>query len=70
MGIQLCLSTTFHPQSDGQSERSIQTLEDISKACAFDYVGSWDHNLPLVEFVYNNDYHTSIGMAPYEALYG
>ena len=61
MGTELCLSTTFHPQTYGQSERTIQTLEDMLR--------SWDHNLPLVEFAYNNSYHTSIGMAPYEALY-
>ncbi|KAL9267539.1 Transposon Ty3-G Gag-Pol polyprotein-like protein [Drosera capensis] len=58
-GTRLNFSTAFHPASDGQTERTIQTLED----------GSWDHHLPLVEFAYNNSYHASIGMAPFEALY-
>jgi len=70
MDTELCLSTTFHPQSDGQSERTIQTLEDMLRACSLDYVGSWDHNLLLVEFAYSNSCHTSIEMAPYEVLYG
>jgi len=70
MGTEVHLSTAFHPQTDGQSERTIQTLEDMLRACALDYTGSWDHNLPLVEFAYNNSYHSSIDMAPYEALYG
>jgi len=70
MGTESCLSTTFHPQTNGQSERTIQTLEDILRACALDYAGNWDHNLPLVVFSYNNNYHSSIDMALYEALYG
>ena len=70
MGTELCISTAFHPQTDGQSERTIQTLEDMLQACALEYSGSWLHNLPLVEFAYNNSYHSSIDMAPYEALYG
>jgi len=70
MGTELYLSTTFHPQSDGKLKRAIQTLEDMLRACALDYAGSWDHNLPLVEFAYGNSYHTSIGMASYEALFG
>jgi len=70
MGTQLNLSTAFHPQTNGQSERTIQTLEDMLRACAIEYTGSWDRNLPLVEFSYNNSYHSSIGMAPYETLYG
>jgi len=53
MGIELCLSTAFHPQTDGQSERTIQTLEDMLRACSLDYIGNWNHNLPLVEFAYN-----------------
>jgi len=61
-----CLS----PQTDGQSERTIQTLEDMLRACIIDFGGSWDDHLPLVEFAYNNNYHSSIQMAPYEALYG
>ncbi|KAJ0604534.1 putative nucleotidyltransferase, Ribonuclease H [Helianthus annuus] len=69
-GSQLDLSTAFHPQTDGQSERTIQTLEDMLRACVMDLGGSWDTHLPLVEFSYNNSYHTSIKAAPFEALYG
>jgi hypothetical protein len=60
----------YHPQTDGQSERTIQTLEDMLRACVLDFGGSWDNYLPLVEFSYNNSYHASIGMPPYEMLYG
>ncbi|KAD5317986.1 hypothetical protein E3N88_17932 [Mikania micrantha] len=63
-------STAYHPQTDGQSERTIQTLEDMLRACIIDFGGSWGDHLPLVEFSYNNSYHSSIGMPPYEALYG
>ena len=64
------MSTAYHPQSDGQSERTIQTLEDMLRACVIDFGGSWDTHLPLVEFSYNNSYHASIGCPPYEVLYG
>ncbi|KAK1406228.1 hypothetical protein QVD17_41517 [Tagetes erecta] len=64
------LSTAYHPQTDGQSERTIQTLEDMLRACVIDFGGSWENHLPLVEFSYNNCYHTSIQAAPFEALYG
>ncbi|KAJ0494407.1 putative nucleotidyltransferase, Ribonuclease H [Helianthus annuus] len=57
-GSQLNLSTTFHPQTDDQSERTIQTLEDMLRACVMDLGGNWDTHLPLVEFSYNNSYHT------------
>ena len=67
IGTKLRLSTTFHPQTDRQPERTIQILEDILRACALYYSRTWDHNLPLVEFAYNNSYHTSIDMAPFEA---
>jgi len=70
MGTRLNLSTAYHPQTDGQSERTIQTLEDMLRACVIDYGGNWDEHLPLVEFSYNNSYHTSINAAPFEALYG
>jgi len=71
MSTELCLSTTFHPQTDGQLERTIQTLEDMFRAFGLDYAGSWNHNLPLVEFAYiYNSYHTSNGMAIYETFYG
>ncbi|KAJ9546856.1 hypothetical protein OSB04_019399 [Centaurea solstitialis] len=66
----LQLSTAFHPQTDGQSERTIQTLEDMLRACVLDFGGSWDTYLPLAEFSYNNSYHASIGIPPYEMLYG
>ena len=55
---------------DGQSERVIHILEDMSRSCVIDYKGSWDRHIPLVEFVYNKSFQSSIGMAPYEALYG
>ncbi|KAD4180427.1 hypothetical protein E3N88_29018 [Mikania micrantha] len=64
------LSTAYHPQTDGQSERTIQTLEDMLRTCILDFGGSWDTHLPLIEFSYNNSYHSSIGCAPFEALYG
>ncbi|GJV92817.1 putative reverse transcriptase domain-containing protein [Tanacetum coccineum] len=70
LGTQLDLSTAYHPQTDGQSERTIQTLEDILRACVIDFENGWDRHLPLVEFSYNNSYHTSIKAAPFEALYG
>lgn len=70
LGTSLSMSTTFHPQTDGQSERTIQILEDMLWSCALDLQGNWDDHLPLVEFTYNNSYHASIGMALYEALYG
>ena len=63
-------STAFHPQTDGQSERVIQVLEDMLRGCVIDFLGSWDRYIPLMEFPYNNSYQYSIGMAPYEALYG
>ena len=63
-------STAFHLQMDGQSERMIQVLEDMLRSCVIDYEGSWDGHIYLVEFVYNNGFQWSIGMAPYEALYG
>ena len=70
MGTKLDFSTTFHPQTDGQSERTIQTLEDMLRACVLDLKGNWESYLPLIEFAYNNSYHSSIEMAPFEALYG
>jgi len=63
------MSSTYHPQIDGQSERTIQFLEDLLRACVLDHLGSWSEVLPLVEFTYNNSYHSSIGMAPYEAFF-
>ena len=69
-GTQLMMSTTFHPQIDGQSEITIQTLEDMLQACFLDFKGRWEEHLPLVEFTYNNSYQASIQMTHYEALYG
>ncbi|GJV64212.1 putative reverse transcriptase domain-containing protein [Tanacetum coccineum] len=66
----LDMSTAYHPQTDGQSERTIQTLEDMLRACVIDFGGSWNIHLPLAEFSYNNSYHSSIRCAPFEALYG
>ncbi|KAH0657753.1 hypothetical protein KY289_026501 [Solanum tuberosum] len=69
-GSKVNLSTAFHPQTDGQAERTIHTLEDMLRACVIDFKGNWDDQLPLIEFTYNNSYHSSIQMAPYKALYG
>ena len=70
IGTRLTMSTAFHPNTYGQSERTIQVLEDMLQACVLDHKGSWEKHLPLVEFAYNNSYQASIQMAPYEALYG
>ncbi|GJZ75834.1 putative reverse transcriptase domain-containing protein [Tanacetum coccineum] len=69
LGTQLDMSTAYHPQTDGQSERTIQTLEDMLRACVIDFGKGWERHLPLVEFSYNNSYHASIKAAPFEALY-
>ncbi|GJR73744.1 putative reverse transcriptase domain-containing protein [Tanacetum coccineum] len=70
LGTRLDMSTTYHPQTDGQSERTIPTLKDMLKSCIMDFGGSWDVHLPLVKFSYNNTYHSSVICAPFEALYG
>ncbi|KAK9024148.1 hypothetical protein V6N11_004325 [Hibiscus sabdariffa] len=70
LGTNLNFSTAFHPQTDGQSERVIQILENMLRGCVIDFRGSWEEFLPLAEFAYNNSYQASIRMAPYEALYG
>nr|GEZ46732.1 hypothetical protein [Tanacetum cinerariifolium] len=70
MGIRLDMTTAYHPETDGQSERTIQTLEDMLRACVIDFGNGWERYLPLVEFSYNNSYHASIKAAPLEALYG
>ncbi|GJU97392.1 putative reverse transcriptase domain-containing protein [Tanacetum coccineum] len=69
LGTRLDMSTTYHPETDGQSERTIQTLEDTIRTWVIDFFGSWDVHLPLTEFSYNNSYHSSIRCAPFEALY-
>ncbi|GJS43792.1 putative reverse transcriptase domain-containing protein [Tanacetum coccineum] len=70
LGTKLDMSTAYHPQTDGQSERTIQTLKDMLRACVIDFGKGWDRHLPLIEFSYNNSYHTSIKAAPFEVLYG
>nr|GEV58826.1 reverse transcriptase domain-containing protein [Tanacetum cinerariifolium] len=70
LGTQLDMSTAYHPETDGQSERTIQTLEDMLRACVINFGKGWEKHLPLVDFSYNNSYHASIKAAPFEALYG
>ena len=70
LGTKLNFSTAFHPQTDGQSERLIQVLEDMLRGYVMEFSGSWDRYIPLIEFAYNNSFQSSIGMAPYVALYG
>ncbi|GJX48549.1 putative reverse transcriptase domain-containing protein [Tanacetum coccineum] len=70
LGTKLDMSTAYHPQTDSQSERIIQTLEDMLRACILDFGGNWDVHLPLVEFSYNNSYHSSVKCVPFEVLYG
>nr|GEV01632.1 hypothetical protein [Tanacetum cinerariifolium] len=69
LGTQLDMSIAYHPQTDGQSERTIQTLEDMLRACVMDFRKGWDRHLPLVEFSYNNIYHTSMKVTLFKALY-
>nr|GFA22207.1 putative reverse transcriptase domain-containing protein [Tanacetum cinerariifolium] len=70
LGTRMDLSTAYHSETDGQSERTIQNLEDMLRACAMDFGRNWDTHLPLVEFSYNNSYHSRVKYAPFEALYG
>ncbi|GKC52362.1 putative reverse transcriptase domain-containing protein [Tanacetum coccineum] len=70
LGTRLDISMAYHPQTNGQSERTIQALEDMLRAYVVDFKGSWDVHLPLVEFSYNNNYHSSVRCAPFKALYG
>ncbi|GJU20470.1 putative reverse transcriptase domain-containing protein [Tanacetum coccineum] len=70
LGTSLDMSTAYHPQTDRQSERTIQTLEDMLRACVIDFGKGWVNYLPLVKFSYNNSYHTSIKASPFEVLYG
>nr|GEW91300.1 putative reverse transcriptase domain-containing protein [Tanacetum cinerariifolium] len=70
LGTSLDMSTAYHPRTNGQSERTIQTLKDMLRACVIDFGNGWDRHLPLIEFSYNNSYHTSIKATPFEALYG
>jgi len=66
----LKLSSAYHPQTDGQTKRTIQSLEDLLRGCVLEQGVSWVECLPLIEFTYNNNFHSSIGMALFEALYG
>jgi hypothetical protein len=70
LGTKLNFSTAYHPQTDGQTERINQILEDMLRACALQYGTRWDKSLPYAEFSYNNSYKKSLQMAPFEALYG
>ncbi|GKF01135.1 putative reverse transcriptase domain-containing protein [Tanacetum coccineum] len=70
LGTRLDMSMAYHPQTDGQSEHTIQTLKDMLRACVLDFEGSWDVHISSVEFSYNNSYHFSVRCAPFEALYG
>jgi transposase InsO family protein len=70
MDTKLNFSSAYHPQMDGQTERTNQILEDMLRACALNYGKSWDKSLPYAEFLYNNSYQASIKMTPFEALYG
>ncbi|GKA07910.1 reverse transcriptase domain-containing protein [Tanacetum coccineum] len=70
LGTQLDMSTAYHLETDGQSEKTIQTLEDMVRACVIDFRKGWEIHLPVVEFSYNNSYHASIKTTPFEALYG
>jgi len=70
LGTRVIRSSAYHPQTDGQTERINQILEDMLRACVLTYPQKWDQCLPLAEFSYNNSYQESIKMAPFEALYG
>nr|GEU49424.1 reverse transcriptase domain-containing protein [Tanacetum cinerariifolium] len=70
LGTSLDMSIAYHLQTDGQSKRTIQTLEDMLRACVIDFRKGWVNHFPLVEFSYNNSYHASIKATPFEALYG
>jgi transposase InsO family protein len=70
MDTKLHFSSAYHPQTNGQTERTNQILEDMLRACALKHGGSWDKSLPYAEFSYNNSYQASLKMAPFEALYG
>jgi hypothetical protein len=70
MDTKLNFSSAYHPQTDGQTERTNQVLEDMLRACALKYEDSWDKSLPFAKFSYNNSYQASLKMAPFEAFYG
>lgn len=64
------LSSAYHPQTNVHTERTLKSIEDLLRSCVLEQGGAWDYYLPLIEFTYNNNYHSSIGMTPFEALYG
>jgi len=70
LGIDFHMSTAFYPETDGQTERTIRTIEDMIRLCELEWAGDWEDYMPLVKFSYNNSYHLSIGMSPFEAMYG
>jgi transposase InsO family protein len=70
MGSKLDFSSAYHPQTDGQTERVNQILEDMLRACILTYGKHWEQSLPYAEFSYNNSYQANLGMSPFEALYG
>nr|GEY90598.1 reverse transcriptase domain-containing protein [Tanacetum cinerariifolium] len=70
LGTRLDMSIAYHPKTDGQSERTIQTLDDTLRACMIDFRNGWERHLPLIEFSYNNSYHASMKATPFEVLYG
>ncbi|WVZ61290.1 hypothetical protein U9M48_011191 [Paspalum notatum var. saurae] len=70
MGTNLDFGTAYHPRTDGQTERVNQIMEDMLRACALAYGTNWEASLPFAEFSYNNGRQASLGMAPFEALYG
>ncbi|CAN6562694.1 unnamed protein product [Malus baccata var. baccata] len=70
LGSRLLYSTTYHPQTNGQSDRTIQTLDEMLRSSVLQFGDAWHHRLDLMEFAYNNSYHSSIGMSPFKALYG
>jgi hypothetical protein len=70
MDTKLNFSSAYHSQTDGQTERTNEVLEDMVRACALKHGNSWDKSLPFAESSYNNNYHASLKMAPFEALYG
>jgi hypothetical protein len=70
LDTQLCFSSAYHPQTDGQTERVNQILEDMLRAYALQYERRWDKSLSYAKFSYNNSYQESLKMAPFEMLYG
>ena len=68
--MRLHFSIAYHLQMDGQNDQTIQSLEDMLRACVIDFGGIWDFYLPRADFSYNNNYHSGIGTPPFKLLYG